>query len=230
MKQSYKGMNPNYFVGLQSIFDTTDCLEDRDDKCDGKHLQAPNLLCKSFTSSYVLQHYSTWLVIVTCTITSGSVSPASGSSSNTATSMDQAKGAALNMMAEVAHQAVLPLLDRPLPIRKRQRKPNRKTAQIEADSPAVTSTIRKQGRKPKAAGNTHPRYVILGCLCTGHCACAHALCVCVLLICVCAFWIVLVQPAPGSLPQTRPQLSHNTLTVQTSELGTACHPYTTSAI
>ena len=85
---------------------------------------------------------------------SGSDSAASGSSSNTATSMDQAQGAALNMIAAVAHQAVLPLLDRPLPIRKRQRKPNRRTMQTEADSPAVTSPVRKPGRKPKAAGET----------------------------------------------------------------------------
>ena len=79
------------------------------------------------------------------------------------TSMDQAEGAALNMMAAAAHQAVLPLLDRPLPIRKRQRKPNRK-GQTEADSPAVTSTM-KRGRKPKAAGTAAvaqpPLYVSL---------------------------------------------------------------------
>lgn len=78
-------------------------------------------------------------------------SDSSGSSSNT-TQMDQAEDGALNMMAAAAAQAVMPLLDRPLPIRKRQRKPNRKTMQAEADSPAVTSPIRKRGRKPKAAG------------------------------------------------------------------------------
>ena len=89
---------------------------------------------------------------------SGCDSPASGSSSNTATqvkSMDEAEDVAVNMMAAVAHQAVLPLMDRPLPIRKRQRKPNRRTVQTEADSPAVTSPTNKRGRKPKAAGETH---------------------------------------------------------------------------
>ena len=86
-------------------------------------------------------------------MTSGSDSAASGSSSNTQmTSLDQAEDVAVNTMAAAAHQAVLPLLHRPLPIRKRQRKPNRRTAQIEADSPAVTSPVRKPGRKPKAAG------------------------------------------------------------------------------
>ena len=99
-----------------------------------------------------------------CAMPSGSDSPASGSSSNTATqvkSMDQAEGVSLNMLATAAHQNALPSLDRPLPIRKRQRKPNRKTVQTSADSHAVTSLIRKQGRQPKAVGRTQLSFILL---------------------------------------------------------------------
>lgn len=129
-----------------------------------------------------------------CTVISGSDSPASGASSNTATSTYPAQGVALNVMAEVAHQAVFPLVDRPLPIRKRQRKPNRKTVQTEADSPSVTSPTNKRGRKPKAAGATH----LLLCAtlhwatACAQCPCdcnepALVLCACMLLFCVCAY-------------------------------------------
>ena len=91
-----------------------------------------------------------------CTVTSGSGSPGSGSSSNTATqmtTMDEAEEAVVQLMATAAHQAVSPLLGRPLPIRKRQRKPCRKSKPVEteADSPS-TSTPKKRGRKPKAIG------------------------------------------------------------------------------
>lgn len=146
-------MDPTYFVGIHSLFDPNPAVscKNRNSQFDGKYLRAPSLQCTACTNLHMLQHYCTVSLKTPYTMASGSAS--SGSSSNT-TQMDQAEDGVPNMMAAAAHQAVMPLLDRPLPIRKRQRKPNRKTMQTEADSPAVT-TIRKQGRKPKAAGETH---------------------------------------------------------------------------
>ena len=149
MAKSYTGMDPTYFVGVQSVFTCSpaDILEDQTNDYDSKHLQPPNLhstACTAMFCNAYEQH-------LPCAITAGSDSAASGSSSNTATqvnSTDQAEDGALNMMAA----AVLPLLDRPLPIRKRQRKPNRKAMQAEADSLVINSSNSKRGRKPNAAG------------------------------------------------------------------------------
>lgn len=150
MEEMYKGMNPTYYVGLQSVFkfNPADKIENQNEFLDGKHLQAPK------TISHGLHCLTAILYCEPCAMASGSPgSRGSGSSSNTATqmtTMDQGEGAALNMMAEAARQAVLPLLDRPLPVRRRQRKPNRKT--VKTDIPAVTSTIRNRGRRPRATG------------------------------------------------------------------------------
>ena len=44
MKQ-YKGMNPTYFVGIQSLFDPNpaEYLEDHNNQFDGKHLRPASL-------------------------------------------------------------------------------------------------------------------------------------------------------------------------------------------
>lgn len=150
MEDMYKGMNHTYYVGLQSVFkfNPADKMENEYERFNGKHLH------RSKFASHGLPRLAAILYCEPCATASGSPeSRGSGSSSNTATqvtTMDQAGGAALDMMAEAAHQAVLPLLDRPLPVRRRQRKPNRKTAKT--DIPAVTSTIRNRGRRPRAAG------------------------------------------------------------------------------
>ena len=152
----YAGMNPTYFVGLQSVFKSTPADIAKYNDVDGKRLQAPSLHSTACTT-YVVQSHS---LMHPCAMPSGSDSAASGSSSSNTTqmtSMNQKGGAPLNTMGAAAHQAVLPLLDRPLPIRKRQRKPNRRV-QTEADSPAVTSPIKKGGRKPKAAGRAAVAY------------------------------------------------------------------------
>lgn len=67
----------------------------------------------------------------------------------------QGEVVAQDVMAAMAREAVLPLLDRPLPIRKRQRKPMRKSkpVELEADSFPPASP-NKRGRKPKGAGGT----------------------------------------------------------------------------
>lgn len=148
-------MNPTYFVGLQSVFKSTPADIAKYNDVDGKRLQAPTACTTYAVQSHSLMH--------PCAMPSGSDPAASGSSSiNTTqmTSMNQKGGAPLNTMGAAAHQAVLPLLDRPLPIRKRQRKPNRRV-QTEADSPAVTSPIKKGGRKPKAAGRAAVAYPLL---------------------------------------------------------------------
>ena len=78
---------------------------------------------------------------------------ASGRSSNTGTyvsSRSQEEGPAADMVAMAAHQAVLPAVGGPHPPRRRQRKPNRRAVKSEA---AVTSPIKKRGRRPKAAGS-----------------------------------------------------------------------------
>ena len=83
---------------------------------------------------------------------SGSDSASGGSSdtSTEVTSTSQEEGAPADMVvAMAAHQAAAPIVDGPLPTRRLPRKPNRKTAKSEA---AVTSPIRKRGRRPKAAG------------------------------------------------------------------------------
>lgn len=111
-------------------------------------------ICKLQTCPHDLHCLTAILYCEPCAMASGSPgSRGSGSSSNTATqvtTMDQGAAAALNVMAEAAHRAVMPLLDRPLPVRRRQRKPDRKT--VKTDIPAVTSTIRNRGRRPRAAG------------------------------------------------------------------------------
>ena len=61
---------------------------------------------------------------------------------------DQREDIAQEMPVDPAQQAIL---DRPLPVRKRQRKPLKKTrAELEAESAPVV-VRRKPGRKPKAA-------------------------------------------------------------------------------
>lgn len=81
-----------------------------------------------------------------------STSGRSSSTNTQVTTTTQVEGAAADMVAMAAHGAVLPVLDRPLPVRRRHRKPNRKTVKSEAETPAVTSPIRKRGRRPKAVG------------------------------------------------------------------------------
>ena len=61
---------------------------------------------------------------------------------------EQREDIAQGMPVDLAQQAIL---DRPLPIRKRQRKPVKKTrAELEAESAPVV-VRKKPGRKPKAA-------------------------------------------------------------------------------
>lgn len=45
MEEMYKGMNPMYYVGLQSVFkfNPADKIENQIEDVNGKHLQAPNL-------------------------------------------------------------------------------------------------------------------------------------------------------------------------------------------
>ena len=59
------------------------------------------------------------------------------------------------LMGPKTHQGSLPQLDRPLPIRKRQRKPAKapRVVEVEAESFPVASPNRR-GRKPKAASKT----------------------------------------------------------------------------
>lgn len=99
-------------------------------------------------------------------MTAGSGSSHSGSSSNTAqvfpTQQDGA-GAAQNPVA--AQQDNVGPMDRPLPIRRRQRKPDRKSktvVQAEALSPPpAPAHKRKRGRKPKTKGRTSDAHSLL---------------------------------------------------------------------
>ncbi len=63
---------------------------------------------------------------------------------------DLPEDAAQDMQPDLVQQVISSVLDRPLPVRKRQRKPLKKSrvAELEAESaPAVSP--RKPGRKPK---------------------------------------------------------------------------------
>ena len=74
----------------------------------------------------------------------GETSPSSGSSSNTATAMTDV--AVRDLLT-----TGLPLLDRALPVRKRQRKPDKKSKalEIQANSPPTATAHRTRGVKPK---------------------------------------------------------------------------------
>ncbi|KAL0048937.1 hypothetical protein WJX82_002776 [Trebouxia sp. C0006] len=122
MERSYSGMNSAYYVGMESAFY---CPPEK------------------FTSSDLKEYLSGF-----------DTSPTSGSSSNTATQMtgmeDLPEDVAQEMPVDQAPQAISAVLDRPLPIRKRQRKPMKKSrAELEAESAPVVAR-RKPGRKPKA--------------------------------------------------------------------------------
>ncbi len=63
---------------------------------------------------------------------------------------DLPEDVAQEMPVDQAPQAIPAVMDRPLPIRKRQRKPMKKSrAELEAESAPVVAR-RKPGRKPKA--------------------------------------------------------------------------------
>ncbi|DBA75818.1 TPA: hypothetical protein ACH3X1_010223 [Trebouxia sp. C0004] len=122
MERSYSGMNSAYYVGMESAF-----------YCPPEKFTSSDL--KEFLSGF-------------------DTSATSGSSSNTATQMtgmeDLPEDAAQEMPVDQAQQAISAVMDRPLPIRKRQRKPMKKSrAELEAESAPVTAR-RKPGRKPKA--------------------------------------------------------------------------------
>ncbi|KAA6425109.1 MAG: hypothetical protein FRX49_05283 [Trebouxia sp. A1-2] len=122
MERSYSGMNSAYYVGMESAFY---CPPEK------------------FTSSDLKEYLSGF-----------DTSPTSGSSSNTATQMtgmeDLPEDAAQEVPVEQAQHAISAVMDRPLPIRKRQRKPMKKSrAELEAESAPVVAR-RKPGRKPKA--------------------------------------------------------------------------------
>lgn len=59
MAKSYKGMNPTYFVGVQSVFKCTpaDILDHQINEFNGKRLHAPSLHVTACTNSYVSQYY-----------------------------------------------------------------------------------------------------------------------------------------------------------------------------
>ncbi len=97
-------------------------------------------------------------------------SPTSGSSSNTATQMtgmeDLPEDVAQEMPVDQAPQAISAVLDRPLPIRKRQRKPMKKSrAELEAESAPVVAR-RKPGRKPKATSGKLLAFASTQAICT----------------------------------------------------------------
>ncbi|KAL3130520.1 hypothetical protein ABBQ38_008335 [Trebouxia sp. C0009 RCD-2024] len=120
-EKGYEGMNPKYYMGLQSV-----------SSCQPEDLVKWDKLFH------------------------GSGSQLSGSSSNTAKAFStQVAGEVQNPVA--AQQDNMAPLDRPLPIRRRQRKPDRKRkttiVQAEALPPPGPAQKRKRGRKPKGRGS-----------------------------------------------------------------------------
>lgn len=128
-------------------------------------------ICNSLNSALTLTHSSMakrttlWILPNMLNLTASGSESTSGRSSDTnteVTSTSQEEGGAADMVvAMAAHQAALPVLDRPIPPCKRQRKPNRKTVKSEAESPGVISPIKKRRRKPKTAGRLSPLSSIL---------------------------------------------------------------------
>ncbi|KAL3130522.1 hypothetical protein ABBQ38_008337 [Trebouxia sp. C0009 RCD-2024] len=122
-EKAYEGMNPKYYMGLQSV-----------SSCRPEDLREWDKLFP------------------------GSGSPNSGSSSNTAKVFpiqEEGAGGAHNPVA--TKQDDMGPLDRPLPIRRRQRKPDRKNkttiVQAEALAPPAPAHKKKRGRKPKGRGS-----------------------------------------------------------------------------
>lgn len=107
-----------------------------------------------------------------CPMTSGLDSPNSGRSSNTtkaltSSSQDETEGGELNPTAPP--QDILGPQDRPLPIRKRQRKPCRKGKTIQREAPPSPSCIHKAkgGCKKKQGCRFRVNGRSLHCLCFG---------------------------------------------------------------
>ena len=184
LERSYSGMNSAYYVGIQSVdyYDPEDHPNSMKKRFDGKlDLLAQTLVTVQIT---LQSQWPQSVAQVSHPVHLSSDSDTSGSSSNTATQMTTMRGkpeiaaqelnsavqheasATQGLMASLTHQATLPQLDRPLPIRKRQRKPMKapKILEVEAESFPVTSPNRR-GRKPKAAGKTLPLPLsLLACL------------------------------------------------------------------
>jgi hypothetical protein len=80
---------------------------------------------------------------------------------------DLPEDVAQEVPADQAQQAISAVMDRPLPIRKRQRKPIKKSrAELEAESAPVAAR-RKPGRKPKAtSGKLYCAFASEEALCT----------------------------------------------------------------
>ena len=101
-----------------------------------------------------------------CTVTSGSGSQHSGSSSSTTKVFhiqEESAGGAHNPVA--AQQDNMGPLDRPLPIRRRQRKPDRKgkPSIVQAEALPLPAPMHKtkRGRKPKGRGKTSAAPLLL---------------------------------------------------------------------
>lgn len=158
MERSYSGMNSAYYVGMESAFY---CPPEKFTSSDLKEYLSGDCLCFLVVqlpfSQSPTPHVAALRVRVCqqlLTVSSGfDTSPTSGSSSNTATQMtvmDLPEDVVQEMPVEQAQEAISAVMDRPLPIRKRQRKPMKKTrAELEAESAPVVAR-RKPGRKPKA--------------------------------------------------------------------------------
>lgn len=156
-------MNSAYYVGMESAFY---CPPEKFTSSDLKEYLSGDRLRFLFVQLPSIQspipHVAALRVRVCqqlLVISSGfDTSPTSGSSSNTATQMtgmeDLPEDAAQEVPVEQAQHAISAVMDRPLPIRKRQRKPMKKSrAELEAESAPVVAR-RKPGRKPKAtSGN-----------------------------------------------------------------------------
>jgi len=164
-------MNSAYYVGMESAFY---CPPEKFTSSDLKEFLSGDCLCLLSVQLPFSQSptpHVTVLRVRVCqqflTISSGfGTSPTSGSSSNTATQMtgmeDLPEDAAPEMPVDQVQQAISAVMDRPLPIRKRQRKPLKKSrAELEAESAPVV-VRRKPGREPKA---TTGKEISYPCLC-----------------------------------------------------------------
>jgi len=176
MERSYSGMNSAYYVGMESAFY---CPPEKFTSSDLKEFLSGDCLCLLSVQLPFSQSptpHVTVLRVRVCqqflTISSGfGTSPTSGSSSNTATQMtgmeDLPEDVAQEMPVDQAQQAISAVMDRPLPIRKRQRKPMKKSrVELEAESAPVVAR-RKPGRKPKAtSGKLYCAFASEEALCT----------------------------------------------------------------
>ena len=157
MQRTYSGMNAEYYVGMETCF--YPLPEDHAPPSFKKVYEGMSRLLSTLIYSTAAGiplacdiPSAQGLLYFTLSNAVGNASPNSGSSSNTATQMEDELEEADTQATHATSFGLLAwCLDRPLAVRKRPRKPTKRTKTVEAEAHNIHAH-KKPGRKPKAAG------------------------------------------------------------------------------